>query len=126
MFGARLSGTGSSESEKVDIQALVWLDRILAAAARRREAKITVYVFYWLNACFYGVFDRSRGRFEAGCARARPREGGRREEDAPSARTLGDPWGRWRGPRHPGRSLVMTNLPEGGQVWAPDTPTHPN
>ena len=79
MFVAHLSGTGSSESEKVDIQALFWLDRILAAA-RRREAKITVYVFYWLNTCFYGVFDRSRGRFEAGCARARPREGGRREE----------------------------------------------
>ena len=114
MFLACLSGTGSNESEKVDIQALVRLDRILAAA-RRREAKITVYVFYWLNTCFYGVFDRSRGRLKAGCARARPREGGKREEDAPSARTLGDPWGRWRGPRHPGRSLVMTNLPEFAQ-----------
>ena len=76
MFVARLSGTGSNESEKVDIQALVRLERILAAA-RRREAKITVYVFYWLNTCFYGVFDRSRGRLKAGCARARA-GGGRR------------------------------------------------
>ena len=30
---------------------------------------------------------------EVECPRARLREGGRRDENAPSARTLGDPWG---------------------------------
>ena len=90
-------------NEEIGIQAEVRLDEIL------REAKITVYVFCWLMTCFSNVFVRSRERLEAECPRARPREGGRRSENAPSARTLGD--GRWRGPRHPGRSLVMTNLP---------------
>ena len=71
MFVARLSGTGSNESEKVDIQALVRLERILAAA-RRREAKTTVYIFYWLDTWLYSVFVRSRGRLEAECSRARP------------------------------------------------------
>ena len=97
-------------NEEIGIQAEVRLDEILAAA-RRREAKIAVYVFFWLMTCSSNVFVRSRERLEAECPRARPREGGRRSENAPSARTLGDPWGRWRGPRHPGRSLVMTNCP---------------
>ena len=57
-------------NEEIGIQAEVRLDEILAAA-RRRSAKITVYVFYWLMTCFSNVFVRSREQLEAECPRAR-------------------------------------------------------